>query len=99
MTSLICKLFDGIRVRTLVSRAFLSAALAAHASHGSAQDSPDHAHSAETIAPGEATSFDLASLEMLALERNPTLVQAGAQVTISRGAAIQAGLYPNPTAG
>lgn len=53
----------------------------------------------ETIAPGVTAAFNLESLEQLALERNPTLVQAGAQVAISRGAAIQAGLLPNPTAG
>jgi cobalt-zinc-cadmium efflux system outer membrane protein len=35
----------------------------------------------------------------MALQRNPTLVQAGAQVQISRGKAIQAGLYPNPELG
>jgi outer membrane protein, heavy metal efflux system len=38
-------------------------------------------------------------LETIALERNPTLVQAGAQIRISRGSALQAGLYPNPTVG
>jgi cobalt-zinc-cadmium efflux system outer membrane protein len=32
----------------------------------------------------------------MALERNPTLVQADAQIGISRGKALQAGLYPNP---
>jgi cobalt-zinc-cadmium efflux system outer membrane protein len=38
-------------------------------------------------------------LEQIALERNPTLVQAGAQISISRSKALQAGLYPNPTVG
>lgn len=38
-------------------------------------------------------------MEQLALERNPTLVQALAQVGVSRGKAIEAGLYPNPTVG
>lgn len=45
------------------------------------------------------TALDLTSLEQLALQNNPTLVQAGAQVSISRGKALQAGLYPNPTLG
>lgn len=44
-------------------------------------------------------AWTLESLESLALERNPTLVQANAQINISRGAALQAGLYPNPTVG
>lgn len=73
--------------------------LAAEASSGHSQTVSDRAPHPETIAPGAANSFGLESLEQLALERNPTLVQAGAQVTISRGAALQAGLYPNPTAG
>jgi cobalt-zinc-cadmium efflux system outer membrane protein len=49
-------------------------------------------------APADAR-WDLAGLEALALERNPTLVQAGAQVRLSRGAAWQAGLWPNPEIG
>jgi hypothetical protein len=45
------------------------------------------------------TGLDLASLEELALQSNPTLVQAGAQISVSRSKALQAGLYPNPTVG
>lgn len=41
----------------------------------------------------------LSAFEELALEHNPTLAQAAAQVEISRGKALQAGLYPNPTVG
>lgn len=44
-------------------------------------------------------TWSLESLEALALERNPTLAAAGAQIEIARGKAIQAGLYPNPTVG
>src|SRR5687767_5829425 len=63
-----------------------------HAEHGSA--------SAETIAPGgKVSGLTLADLEQMSLERNPTLVQAGAQVRMSQGNALQAGLYPNPTVG
>jgi len=43
--------------------------------------------------------LDLPRWEQIALERNPTLVQAGAQVRISRGKALQAGLFPNPEVG
>lgn len=41
----------------------------------------------------------VAALEQLALQHNPTLVQAGANVEDARGRAVQSGLYPNPTVG
>jgi cobalt-zinc-cadmium efflux system outer membrane protein len=50
-------------------------------------------------AESAATTLGLPDLEQIALERNPTLVQAIAQVRISRGAALQAGLCPNPSVG
>jgi cobalt-zinc-cadmium efflux system outer membrane protein len=43
--------------------------------------------------------MSLSELEKLALQRNPTLAQAAAAVAASRGKALQAGLYPNPTIG
>jgi cobalt-zinc-cadmium efflux system outer membrane protein len=43
--------------------------------------------------------LSLADLEQLALQGNPTLAQAAAVVEASRGKALQAGLYPNPTIG
>jgi cobalt-zinc-cadmium efflux system outer membrane protein len=43
--------------------------------------------------------LSLADLEQLALQGNPTLAQAAAAVGVSRGKALQAGLYPNPTVG
>jgi cobalt-zinc-cadmium efflux system outer membrane protein len=43
--------------------------------------------------------LSLADLEQLALQRNPTLVQAAANVDTARGREIQSGLYPNPTVG
>ena len=74
--------------------------MAAGGQPGLAQTMPMRADQAETVAPGMPTEvLDLAALEQIALERNPTLVQAGAQVRISRGAALQAGLYPNPNVG
>ena len=42
------------------------------------------------------TSLGLADLEQMALQRNPTLAQAAAQVEASQARALQAGLYPNP---
>jgi cobalt-zinc-cadmium efflux system outer membrane protein len=46
-----------------------------------------------------APSLTLADLEALALRGNPTLAQAAAHVAASRGKALQAGLWPNPTIG
>jgi cobalt-zinc-cadmium efflux system outer membrane protein len=43
--------------------------------------------------------LNLAALEQLALEHNPTLLQAGANIEAALGRAQQAGLYPNPTVG
>jgi cobalt-zinc-cadmium efflux system outer membrane protein len=43
--------------------------------------------------------LSLADLEQMAVEGNPTLRQAAANVEAARGRAVQSGLYPNPTAG
>lgn len=51
---------------------------------------------AEEIGQG---AISLSDLEAIALKNNPTLAQAAAQITASRGAALEAGLYPNPTIG
>jgi cobalt-zinc-cadmium efflux system outer membrane protein len=45
------------------------------------------------------TPLTLAALEEMALRSNPTLAQAAARVEAARGQYVQAGLYPNPTAG
>jgi outer membrane protein, heavy metal efflux system len=42
---------------------------------------------------------DLSELQRFALENSPSLKQAVADVAAARGAAVQAGLYPNPTVG
>jgi cobalt-zinc-cadmium efflux system outer membrane protein len=44
-------------------------------------------------------SLTLGGLEQMALQNNPTLAQAAAIIEASRGKALQAGLYPNPTVG
>jgi cobalt-zinc-cadmium efflux system outer membrane protein len=43
--------------------------------------------------------YSLSDLQALAFSTNPVLIQAEAQVTAMRGAAIQAGLHPNPILG
>jgi outer membrane protein TolC len=82
-------------------RASLVAALMLFAPFAWAQSVTAPPSHVEHIPPGEELSADLSlqSLEQIALERNPTLVQAGAQVRISRGKAVQAGLHPNPEIG
>jgi cobalt-zinc-cadmium efflux system outer membrane protein len=46
-----------------------------------------------------AAGLGLADLEQMALQGNPTLAQAAAQVQAARGRTLQSGLYPNPTVG
>lgn len=54
---------------------------------------PAAAPSVATTAPG------LADFERIAMQRNPTLMQAAAQVDATMSRSFQAGLYPNPTVG
>jgi cobalt-zinc-cadmium efflux system outer membrane protein len=57
-------------------------------------------HAAHPLAAATAAGgLTLAALEQMALQSNPTLSQAAAQVEAARGRAVQAGLYPNPTVG
>lgn len=44
-----------------------------------------------------AQTLTLADLEKMALERNPTVAQAQADIRVAAGRVKQAGLYPNPT--
>jgi cobalt-zinc-cadmium efflux system outer membrane protein len=54
---------------------------------------------AATAPVTQAATLTLADVEQMALRGNPTLAQAAANVEAARGRALQAGLYPNPTAG
>ena len=65
----------------------------------SGQHLSNDAQHGELIPAPENAVLGMAELERMAMARNPTLVQAGAQVQISRGKAIQAGLAPNPLVG
>jgi cobalt-zinc-cadmium efflux system outer membrane protein len=49
--------------------------------------------------PSQPAGLGLASLEQMAVQGNPTLAQAAAQIEAAQGRAQQAGLYPNPTVG
>jgi cobalt-zinc-cadmium efflux system outer membrane protein len=46
-----------------------------------------------------ASPLTLADVETIALQQNPTLAVAAAQISGARGRQIQASLYPNPVAG
>ena len=48
---------------------------------------------------GPSQTFNLAALEALAKENNPTLIQARTHVQANEAKALQAGLYPNPRVG
>lgn len=71
------------------SPAWLLAAMLLFASPGFAQAPP-------ASGPPPLT---LEALERMALENNPTLAQADAEVDAAKGRAKQAGLFPNPTVG
>ncbi len=60
------------------------------------EPSQGHPESGNPQAPAQAT-LSLADLEQIALQRNPTLAQAAAQIEAARSRSLQAGLYPNPT--
>lgn len=53
---------------------------------------------APPFVPGE-TGLDLATLQSLATQNNPTLREAWARLEATRGRWVQAGLLPNPTVG
>jgi outer membrane protein, heavy metal efflux system len=55
--------------------------------------------SVESIAQKGEERLRLEDLEQMALEANPTLAQAAANVRAAAGRKLQAGLYPNPTIG
>lgn len=77
-----------MRCRILVSAALVATMLLAGAVSGRAQQ-----------ASMPVPPLTLERLEQVALENNPTLRQAQAQIDAARGRAQQAGAWPNPIAG
>ena len=65
----------------------------------SSSSSPAAAGGPEAEVQPPAPPLSLEQLEQMALESNPTLAQAAAQVHAAAGRTLQAGLYPNPTVG
>src|SRR5437899_13089021 len=63
---------------------------------------PRHEHRTSPTPPSGSqapAALSLGDLEQMALQGNPTLTQAAAAIDASRGKALQAGLYPNPSIG
>jgi len=61
-------------------------------------DPPALFQPAEAVGP-EVAGMTLAELEGLAMDNNPTLVQAAMRVRAARHKRLQVGLYPNPVVG
>jgi len=59
----------------------------------------EFAAAGEFVPPAPGSSRTLAEIEQLALENNPTIAQVQAMYGAAQGRHLQAGLYPNPTAG
>ena len=64
-------------------------------SHGNAQTAAVQT----TRQPANQPVLTLADLERMALQANPTLVQAEAAILAAEGRRVQAGLWPNPVVG
>jgi cobalt-zinc-cadmium efflux system outer membrane protein len=58
---------------------------------------PAHDHAPESKA--QEIALSLSDLEQMAVQSNPTLSQAAANLEAAHGRALQSGLYPNPTVG
>jgi outer membrane protein, heavy metal efflux system len=78
----------------VIALAFLT--VTQHQHHEAPADLPRLGKSQE--APS-APLIELEELERLALENNPTLAQAEAEIRTGEARKLQSGLYPNPTAG
>jgi cobalt-zinc-cadmium efflux system outer membrane protein len=77
----------------------IAVALALSATAFASQPPPFPAITNRSESKTQAADFTLADFEQMAVQGNPTLAQAAANVTAARGRAWQAGAYPNPTVG
>lgn len=60
---------------------------------------PHLASDIRTEGAPDMTRLSLADLEQIALNNNPLITQAAADIEAAMGGAVQAGAYPNPTVG
>lgn len=72
---------------------------AAHSGHTHSNLAPSSKPAFPEQMRGSKSGLTLEALERMALERNPTLAQAAAEIRAAEGRRMQAGLYPNPTVG
>jgi len=86
------------RLATFLACIACSAGLARWTLAAGPDQHPNHVIEPSTE-PATSTALALTDLEQMALRGNPTLAQAAAAIDASRGKALQAGLYPNPTIG
>jgi outer membrane protein, heavy metal efflux system len=93
---------DSRIIRTALSQTIITEAVPPHR----ASPGPPGAISSAPMNPqpaapstGTVAAMGLADFERTALDRNPTLRQAAAQVDATMSRSHQAGLYPNPTVG
>jgi len=89
---------------SVVISVFLSAAAAGgqHQHHATPEPTPSTAElprMRKSQENPEAPLIELAELQRLAFENNPTLAQADAEIRTGEARKLQSGLYPNPTAG
>ena len=89
---------------SVVISVFLSAAAAGgqHQHHATPEPTPSTAElprMGKSQENPEAPLIELAELQRLAFENNPTLAQADAEIRTGEARKLQSGLYPNPTAG
>jgi cobalt-zinc-cadmium efflux system outer membrane protein len=90
------------KIRVAVISALVIAWLTIETPRVGRTQTPELPGSPSTSAPSDKetpSGLTLNALEQMAMAYNPTLVQAGAQVRISRGQAFQAGLPLNPQVG
>jgi cobalt-zinc-cadmium efflux system outer membrane protein len=80
----------------ILALAFLPLAQHEHHQATPAADLPRMGKSQENP---QAPLIELAELERIAFENNPTLAQANAEIRTGEARRLQTGLYPNPTAG
>jgi hypothetical protein len=87
---------SGMRTGTIAAAILAASAIAGRSEMPAAPPAESSSDVQASPAHESVTGVDLPTLEQCALQLNPTLVQANAQIGISQGKARQAGPLPNP---
>ncbi|MBI5116904.1 TolC family protein [Candidatus Poribacteria bacterium] len=84
----------------------ITGVILAHSSPRVCSEEMEHPHPLKPLqppsqieSPSSEQTLSLENLQQMALENNPTLVQAATDIRAAEGRRIQAGLYPNPIIG